>query len=63
MKANDVRKKSSEERKKLLTDLTEELREWRFGMAGAAKKNIRRSRALRADIARLKTIHRESSKV
>jgi len=60
MKAQDVRKKSASELTKLLGELQSELRDFRFGMSAGQKKNIRRARGLRADIARIKTILRES---
>ena len=59
MKTSDVRKKSQDELKKLLNELSQELREFRFGMSGGQKKNIRRARTLRADIARIKTVLNE----
>lgn len=59
MKTTDVRKKGRTESVKLLHELTAELREFRFGMAGGAKKNIRRARTIRRDIARIKTVMNE----
>ena len=59
MKAQDVRKKSPVELKKLIGELTVQLREFRFGMSGGQKKDIRRARVIRADIARMKTVLRE----
>lgn len=56
MKTKDVRKKSEEELKKQLAELQEELREFRFGLSGAGKRNLQKPRALKADIARIKTI-------
>lgn len=56
MKPADMRKKSPEELKKLLHDLQTELREFRFGMSGGRTKNVKRARAIRADIARINTI-------
>lgn len=61
MKAQDVRKKSPADLKKLREELTTELREFRFGMSGGQKKNIRRARTLRKDIARINTILNETS--
>lgn len=60
MKAQDVRKKSPADLQKLREELTVELREFRFGMSGGQKKNIRRARTLRKDIARIKTILNET---
>lgn len=59
MKPHDVRKKSETELKKLRTELSSELREFRFAMSGAQKKNIRRARTIRKDIARINTIVHE----
>ncbi len=60
MKAMDIRKKSDSDLKKLLSELQEELREFRFGMSGGQKKNIRRARGIKSDIARIKTILAEA---
>ena len=62
MKAQDVRKKSQTELKKLREELTAELREFRFAMSGGQKKNIRRARTIRKDIARINTILNEPTK-
>jgi len=59
MKATDVRKKSETDLKKLLGELTAELREFRFGMSGAQQKNIRRARNVRREVARIKTVLNE----
>lgn len=59
MKPHDVRKKSETELKKLHIELSSELREFRFAMSGAQKKNIRRARTIRKDIARINTIVHE----
>ena len=56
MKIADIRKKNKEELTKLLAELSAEVREFRFGMTGGRTKNVRRSRELRKDIARIKTI-------
>ncbi len=56
MKPSDVRKKSAEELKKLIAELEEELREFRFGMSGGRTKNVRKARVVRHTIARIKTI-------
>lgn len=56
MKTNDARKKDAPELKKLIAERATELREFRFGMTGAALKNVRRARTLRREIARLKTV-------
>lgn len=56
MKTNDARKKDAPELVKLIAERAQELREFRFGMTGAALKNVRRARTLRREIARLKTV-------
>ncbi len=56
MKTNDVRKKDAPELRKLIQELSGELREFRFGMSGAALKNVRRARTIRREIARIKTV-------
>jgi large subunit ribosomal protein L29 len=62
MKAKDIRKKSGADLKKELGELTSELREFRFGMSGGRTKNVKRAKAIRKDIARIKTVMSESSK-
>lgn len=62
MKPIDVRKKSDEELKKVLQELETELREFRFEMSGGRIKNVKRARAIRADIARVKTIMHERAR-
>lgn len=62
MKPIDVRKKSDEELTKLLLELETELREFRFEMSGGRIKNVKRARAIRADIARLKTVLSERAR-
>lgn len=59
MKATDVRKKNPDELKKLMNELSEELREFRFAMSSGQRNDIRRARTLRTDIARIKTVLRE----
>lgn len=60
MKTADIRKKKPEDRAKLLAELESELRAFRFGMSGSHTKNVRKARALRKDIARLKTVMHEN---
>ncbi|MBY0539470.1 50S ribosomal protein L29 [Patescibacteria group bacterium] len=62
MKAKDIRKKSGADLTKELTELETELREFRFGMSGGRTKNVKRARAIRKDIARIKTVMSESNK-
>lgn len=59
MKTADVRKKNPTELAKLLSELEAELRMFRFGMSGSHTKNVRASRAMKKDIARIKTILNE----
>lgn len=61
MKTQDVRKKSEQDLKKLLHELSEEVREFRFAMSGGAKKNVRKGRELKHTIARIKTVLQEKS--
>ncbi|MFQ5540784.1 MAG: 50S ribosomal protein L29 [Candidatus Paceibacteria bacterium] len=60
MKIQDIRKKDAVELKKLIDEFSEELREFHFGMSGGQKKNIRHARAVRKDIARVKTVLNET---
>ena len=52
--------KNSTDLGKLLAEREAELREFRFGMSGGHSKNVRMARAVRKDIARIKTILKES---
>ena len=56
MKPADVRKKSTQDLEKLLLELEGELREFRFSMSGGKTKNVRHARAVRHDIARIKSV-------
>jgi ribosomal protein L29 len=60
MKTTDIRKKTSTEQVKLVSELEAELRAFRFGNTGGHSKNVRKSRAIRKDIARIKTIMHET---
>lgn len=62
MKAKDIRKKSPGDLSKQMVELETELREFRFGMSGGRTKNVKRARAIRKDIARIKTVMSESPK-
>ncbi|OGG43894.1 50S ribosomal protein L29 [Candidatus Kaiserbacteria bacterium RIFCSPHIGHO2_01_FULL_48_10] len=62
MKPVDVRKKSPEDLQKLLNELQADLREFRFGMSGGRTKNVKKARAIRADIARVHTILSEKTR-
>ncbi len=61
MKTQDLRKKSHRDLAKLITELESELRQFRFGMSGGHSKNVRASRAVRKDVARIKTVIREGT--
>lgn len=56
MKPKDVRKKSEEELGKVLAEKQEELRNFRFGSAGAGKRDLHTPRKIKTVIARIKTI-------
>lgn len=51
----EIKKKSSDDLAKLLAEKREEVRSFRFGIAGAAKKNVKAHSASRKDIARILT--------
>lgn len=59
MKAQDLRKKGTEDLKKLKAELESELREFRFGMSGGRTKNVKKGHALRKDIARIMSVLNE----
>jgi len=61
MKAKVLRKKNAADLSKLTVELESELRDFRFGMSGGRTKNVRRARAIRKDIARIKTILKENA--
>ena len=60
MKTTDIRKKSPAELNKMLGEHEAELRTFRFGMSGSHTKNVKRARAIRKDIARVKTVLNET---
>jgi large subunit ribosomal protein L29 len=62
MKASDVRAKSIDELKQQLEDLAKEAFNLRFQRAGGQLENTARVRAVRRDIARIKTILGERSR-
>ncbi|OGG44450.1 50S ribosomal protein L29, partial [Candidatus Kaiserbacteria bacterium RIFCSPHIGHO2_01_FULL_48_10] len=53
---------SPEDLQKLLNELQADLREFRFGMSGGRTKNVKKARAIRADIARVHTILSEKTR-
>jgi len=61
MKANQLRKKSEEELRKLLEQKREKLRETRYGLSSGKVKNIKEARGLKKEIARILTILNEGS--
>ena len=63
MKTNEVRDLSLEELEAKLTELTEERFRLRFRSATESIENPMRFRAIRRDIARIKTILKEKSAV
>ena len=59
MKASALRELTEEELGQKYNELTEELFNLRFQLATSQMENVGRMRAVRRDIARLKTIQRE----
>jgi ribosomal protein L29 len=53
--ANEYTKKGVEELQKMVGDMREELRTFRFGGAGSRTRDVRHGRNLRRDIARILT--------
>ncbi|MBI5400582.1 MAG: 50S ribosomal protein L29 [Candidatus Yonathbacteria bacterium] len=51
----EIKKKSAEELMKLLAEKREELRAFRFDIAGFAKKNVKAPKIARKEIARILT--------
>ena len=58
MKASELRQKSKSELQRLLRELQEKLRQFRFDLASGKVKNVREIREIRKDIARILTILR-----
>lgn len=58
----DLRKKTPQDLRKLINEKEAELREFRFSIAGAGKKNTSVPQAARKVIARAKTILSETNK-
>ena len=59
MKASELRELTEEELGQKYDELTEELFNLRFQLATSQMENVGRLRAVRRDIARVKTIQRE----
>jgi ribosomal protein L29 len=55
----DIREKKNEDLSKLLTEKEGALKDFRFGISGSKTRNVREGRALRKDIARIKTVFSE----
>lgn len=51
----DLVKKTDKEIQKLLISKREDLRDFRFGLSGSKKKNLKSGKTIRADIARILT--------
>lgn len=51
----EIKKKSAEDLVKLLSEKREEVRAFRFDIAGSAKKNVKASMLARKEIARILT--------
>ncbi len=60
-KAEELRKKSPENIKKLIASKRQDLQKFYFNLAGSRAKNVKEGRNIRKDIARLHTITREIS--
>ncbi len=60
MKTKEMRKKSKEERLKLLAEKRKRLHDIRFASGGTKAKNTKEAANLRKDIARIKTILKEN---
>ncbi|MCL9971955.1 MAG: 50S ribosomal protein L29 [Candidatus Pacebacteria bacterium] len=60
MKTADIRKKKPEDLAKTVAEIEAELRGIRFGTASGGTKNVKKARALRKDIARVKTVMNET---
>ena len=59
MKANEIRKMSSEDLNKKVNELKNELFNWRFRLATGQLDNPSSIKSVKRDIARVKTIIRE----
>lgn len=55
MKKTDLQKKSDKDLAKDLREKQEALRAFRFALSGSKTRNVREGKALRVDIARIKT--------
>lgn len=56
MKIREFKNKDKEELIKILKDKKEELRNFRFGIAGSKTRNVKEGYAIKKDIARIMTI-------
>jgi large subunit ribosomal protein L29 len=60
MKVSELRKKSKEELMGTITDLKNRIDEIRFASAEKKTKNVKEAQLLRKDVARIKTILKET---
>jgi len=56
MKMTDIKKKTAEDLKRLVSEKKEELRSFRFGLSGSKVKNIKEAKNTKKDIARILTV-------
>ena len=56
MKIKEIKNKSSKELQSLLTDKAVALRTFRFAVSGSNTRNVKEGKALKRDIARIKTV-------
>jgi ribosomal protein L29 len=53
--SKELKEKNEKELSKMLADNQENLRSFRFGIAGSKNRNVKEGRAIRKDIARIQT--------
>ena len=61
MKMKDIKNKNAKEISTMLAEKQVALRTFRFGIAGSNVRNVREGRALKRDIARIKTLQNVQS--
>ena len=61
-KTRELKNKSVEELQSDMSEKTEQLRVFRFNIAGSKTKNVRQGRSLRKNIARIKTFINQHGK-
>lgn len=62
MKFQDLKQKPKDEIEKLLKDLREKLRQLRFDLVSGKVKNVKETREIKKDIARMLTVLRQNLK-